>query len=141
MNQLPARIYYEIATGNILTITSEDKCLLEETTKEQDILYYPELKDKSGDEIDFIELEYGTLTTIFNSTLKAYSINLEAKTLNTIYYSQSELDEQTATLQAQQSLNDRTSTISEYMNTDTTSITDIESYILQRESNEITGGM
>lgn len=140
MNQVSAKIYYLISTGEILTVTSEMRGCVEETTKEQDILFYPQLKDKKIDEIDFIELEYGTRESTL-ANLKSYSVNVESKTFIPAYFTQEELVSQDAELQAQQLLIERTSTISDYMNADTTSITDIEDYILQREQNKITGGI
>ena len=144
MDKLCAKVYYELATGEVLLRTGEMEGAVVENTKEQDIQAYPELKGKTVDEIDFIELEYGTLLATFNNA-KSYSINLETKTLEFVYYTQEELtaqkQEQEVQLQAEQLLNERTSTISDYMSTDTTSVTDIENYILQRETNKITGGV
>ena len=57
------------------------------------------------------------------------------------YCTQEDIDAQKSEQQAQEALNSSVSTISDYMNIDTTSIADIENYILQRETNKITGGM
>jgi hypothetical protein len=103
-----------------------------------------ELKDKNIDEVDFIELEYGTVVSTF-ANIKSYSVDVKTKTFKPIYYTQEELDDikakQEAELKSQQLLNERTSTITNYLNIDSTSISDIEKYILQREKTKIIGGI
>lgn len=140
MNQIKAKVYYLIYTGEVLTITSEMQGCVEQTTKEQDMTMYLQLKDKNIDDIDFIELEYGTLSTTFNN-VKTYSINLETKTLEVIYYTQEELDVQTLEQLSRQTISDRINTISTYINLDNTSIEDLENYILQREKDKTIGGV
>jgi hypothetical protein len=90
MSQIKAKIYYEVYTGEVLFITSEMEGCVEPTTKEQDIENYIQLKDKTLDEIDFIELKYGTLVSTFKN-VKSYSINVKTKTLDFVYYTQEEL--------------------------------------------------
>lgn len=90
--QVKSKIYYEIATGNVLLVTSEMEGSVIETTKEQDIQYYSQLQGKDANEIDFIELEYGTLVTTFTNA-KSYIVNLTSKKLEVTYYTQQELDE------------------------------------------------
>ena len=89
MNKVCSKIYYEISTGNVLIITAESQGDIENTTKEQDISIYPQLKDKTIDEINYIELEYGTLISTFNN-VKSYSVNLETEKLEVTYYTQVE---------------------------------------------------
>ena len=138
MNQ--ARIYYLISTGAILVITSECQGCVEKTTKEQDMAIYEQLKDKTVDEIDFIELEYGTLASTFNN-VKSYSINLETKTLDVVYLMQEELQVTQTQEQEIQDLNSRISDISTYLTEQNNqSISDIEDYILQSEQNKILNG-
>ena len=140
MSKVKAKIYYLIATGEVLIITSECQGCVVETTKENDMGIYLQLKDKNIDEIDFIELPYGTLIGTFTN-VKSCSVNVETKTLERVYCTQEDIDAQKSEQQAQEALNSSVSTISDYMNIDTTSIADIENYILQRETNKITGGM
>ena len=140
MDKLCAKVYYEVATGEVLLRTGEMEGAVVENTKEQDIQAYPELKGKTIEEIDFIELTYGTLIGTFTN-VKSYSVNVETKALECVYYTKDDINAQKAEQQAQEALNSSASTIADYMNTDTTSIADIENYILQRETNKITGGM
>ncbi|OOM82181.1 hypothetical protein CLPUN_04410 [Clostridium puniceum] len=94
MKEVKAKVYYEIATGNILLITPEGQGGLMETTKEQDINIYPELKDKNIHDIEFIELEFGTLESIFIN-IKSYHVDVATKQLKVDYYTQEEIDEMT----------------------------------------------
>jgi len=138
VNEIKAKIYYFISTGEILTITPEGT--LRETTKEQDMEIYEQLKDKNIDEIDYIELEYGTLASIFNN-VKSYSVDVKTKTLKYEYYTQEELDTKKQKQKEQQIILDRKNTISTYVNLDTTSIEDLEKYFLLREKNKTIGGI
>lgn len=144
MNQIKAKIYYLISTGEILTITSEMEGCVEETTKEQDMKIHSQLKDKSIDEVDFIELEYGTMASTFNN-IKSYSVDVENKKLNFVYFLDAELAEQKKQYDLPNRFNEeltsKISSISEYLNQDTSSIADIEDYILQKELNNLNGGM
>lgn len=140
MNQIPSKIYYDINTGNVLTVTSEMQGSVIESTKEQDMEIYEHLKGKNIDEIDYIELEYGTFATTFNN-VKSYSINLETKTLDFIYYTQEELNFKTSEQEEKQAISDRINTISDYANLDNNSITDLESAIITYETNLIMNGV
>lgn len=140
MNEVKAKVYYEVLTGNVLTITSECQGSIEETTKEHDMKIYEQLKDKNIDEIDFIELEYGTLAATFNNA-KLYSINLETKELEVIYYTQEELSAIQQQNQEVQDLNSRVSDITQYLSSSNeTTIADIENSILEIELNKTING-
>lgn len=89
MSQLCAKVYYETSTGKVVLTTSEYNNGTE-TTKEQDMLLYPNLQNKSVDDVDYIELEYGTVQSIFTN-LKYYVVNLETKTLECTHYTSGEL--------------------------------------------------
>lgn len=141
MKEIKAKIYYEIATGNILTITSEMAGEVEENTKEQDCTIYPQLQDKDINNIDFIELEYGTFASIFTN-IKSYKINLETKALECEYYTAEELQAMQNQEQESQVLTNRVNDISDYLNQQSSdTIADFENYILQNEINKITEGM
>ncbi|MBN7573664.1 MULTISPECIES: hypothetical protein [Clostridium] len=140
MNQIQSKIYYDINTGQVLVITPEMQGSVEKTTKEQDIEMYPQLKDKSIDEIDFIELEYGTLDETFKN-IKSYSVDVENKKFNPIYLTQEELDAIQQQFQEEQELSSRASDISTYLlNVDSTTIADIENSILEIEKNKVING-
>jgi len=141
MNQVKAKVYYEVETGTILLITSEGQGWIAETTKEEDIKIYPELKDKDINNIDFIELEFGALETIFNN-FKAYHVNIEKKELIVEYYTPEELQVIKNQNQEIQILNNRVNDISEYLNQQSAqTVVDFENYILQNELNKIMEGM
>lgn len=143
MNQICAKIYYLISTGEVLAITSEMQGTVGSTTKEQDMEVYPQLKDKNPDEIDFIELEYGTLATTFTN-VKSYSVDVQNKKLNLVYYTQEEIDVQKKQyeqrVQDTQETNSRISAISNYASQNVISIDDLENAIIQLELTKIQNG-
>lgn len=126
---------------NILVITQEIEKGIP-TTKEQDIEKYKELQNFSINEIDFIELEYGTLADTFLKA-KSYSINLETKSLDIVYFTQEELDSMQQQNQESQELNSRVTDITQYLSSsDEATIAEIENSILEIELNKtINGGM
>lgn len=144
MSQIGTKVYYDVKTGDILTITSEMQGTVNETTKEEDMKIYQELKNKNIDDVDYIELEYGTLSTTFTNS-KSYKVNLETRKLDITYFTQEEIDKMKAdyesNIQNEQALNDNISTISEYLTQNSANIADIEDYILQKEQNKILGVM
>ena len=83
---------------------------------------YKELQNFSINEVDFIELQYGTVAKLFRNS-KSYKINLETKSLDVIYYTQEELNAMQQQNQEAQDLN--------------SSISNIESSILEIEENKI----
>lgn len=140
MNSVGAKIYYLKSTGEVLVRTGEIDNIATPPTVEQDLAFYPELKSKTLDEIDFIELPYGTLGSTFNNA-KSYKINLETKQLEITYYTEEELLNKKNQKEQQINLNDRINLISKYSFLDNSSISDLEKYILQREKDRIIGGV
>ena len=140
MNQICAKVYFLISTGEILMTTSEMKGSVIKTTKEQDISTYFQLSGKTSDEVDYIELEYGTLSSKFTN-IKSYSVNLETKTLDCIYYTQEELDAQAQTIANEEAISNRINIISDYASLDNNSIDVLENAIIEYETNLITGGV
>lgn len=141
MNQICSKVYYLIATGEILLVTEERQGDVIETTKEQDIQVYSSLNGKSVDDIDFIELEYGTLSSTFTSNVKSYSVDVANKKLNIVKYTQEELNDIQQQDEEDKSLNNRVSDISTYLNnSDETTILNIENSILEIEKNKIING-
>lgn len=141
MAQIKAKVYYELLTGNVLIITPECQGSVLETTKKQDIKIYPELKGKDENEVDFIELEFGTLGSIFNNE-KSYYVDIKTKKLKVDYYSNEELQDIKDKYQKSQSLNNRVYDISDYLyqqSKDT--ISAFENYIIQTELNKTMEGM
>lgn len=139
MNKIPSKCYYEKLTGNILVITSELEDIVECTNMEQDVLLYPQLQNKNTEDIDFIELEYGSVAILFNK-VKSYSINLETKSLDVVCFTQEELDI-AKDKQDEQNINSRVSDITQYLSSSSeTTIADIENSILEIEKNKIING-
>jgi hypothetical protein len=138
MNEIPAKVYYLVSTGEVLTIiiTPESSDTIKETTKEEDIKIYPQLQDKNASDVDFIELEYGTLATAVNNA-KSYSIDVTNKKLNIIYYTEDELNAIQKQNQEAQSLNNRIVDISNYLQNQTNLISTVENSIIQSETNNI----
>lgn len=139
VNQIGAKVYYEISNGNVLLITSEMQDSVEETTKEQDITLYRQLQIKNADEIDYIQLEYGVLLNTFNNA-KSYKVNLDSKQLEVVYYTEDELDAIQNQNKSTQELSARVSDISSYLNCNSATIADVEDLILEAEQNKIING-
>ncbi len=139
MLQIKAKIYYDVTDGNVLVVTSECEGDATETTKEQDLQAYEQLKNKNIDEVDFIELEYGTLATTFTNA-KSYKVNINTKQLDITYYTEDELKAMQNKLQNYQELRSRVSDIAQYLANNENSISDVEDLILQSEQNKIING-
>lgn len=136
MNQIKSKIYYIKSTGNVLVITPEYEGSLEASTKEEDMLIYPELKDLDPDDIGYIELEYGTLAQTF-ANVKSYFVDVQNKILKCIYFSQDELNILQNQIKSQNNFQHRIAIINEYIaNLDENGIIEFEDFILQREKNK-----
>ena len=130
--QVQSKVYYEVATGNILVTTCECEGHVIQRSKEEDIKVYPELQGKESDAVDYIEIEYGT-----SSKIKSYSVNLKTKALDIVYFTEEEILAMQQPIQPtvsdEQILQDRIANVSEYLESNNLSISDIEDYILQKE--------
>lgn len=143
MQQICAKVYYNIADGEVLAVTGEMQGYVRETTKAEDMQSYSQLKDKCSEDIDYITLEYGTLASAFSKT-KSYSVNIVTKALEVVYYTDEELAviEKGQQTSSNNQVNDSIATINEYLcNSDPATIADIENAILQIELNKSLGGM
>lgn len=140
MNEICAKVYYELSTGNVITITSEMTGEVEVFTKEQDFSRYPQLQNQNINDVDFVELEYGTLENTFKN-LKSYTINLKTKALECIYYTLEELNTQLQEELQTNIIQERINTISEYASVDNNSIELLENAVIEYEMNLIMGGM
>jgi hypothetical protein len=112
----------------------------EPQTKKHDMDFYPQLKAYNINDIEFIELEYGTMFKTFEN-LKSYSVNTTTKELECIYFTSEELEEMEQNAQDIHHLAERSCNISNYLDENPNSMSDIENYILQNELNKITEGM
>ncbi|MFW2501752.1 hypothetical protein [Clostridium diolis] len=144
MDKVPAKIYFLISNGEVLAVTGEMQWAPSVTTKEEDMEVYPQLQGKNIDDIDYVELEYGTLASTFIN-IKSYSVDVSTKKLNCFYYTQEELDaiklEQEVQQAGKQLIQDRINLISDYANLDTNSITELENSIIEYEQNKIMNGV
>lgn len=78
------RIYFELATGNVLVDTGERQGSVRPTTVEQDIATYSALSERNRDTFDCIELAYGQYAQDF-AECNGYRVNTETKTLEFSY--------------------------------------------------------
>lgn len=141
MNQICAKVYYLITTGEVLFSTAEIEGYVSDTTKEQYIEAYPQLQGKTTDEIDFIELPYGTLVSTFTPNVKSMSVDVTNKTLNIVNYTQDELNAMQQQAQQTQTINNRISDISNYLNLQgDSSISNVENAIIQNQMTDIENG-
>lgn len=142
MNRIKTKIYYLVSTGEVLVVTPEYKGYgVQLTEKEQDMNLYKQLSSKKLAEIDYIELEYGTLESTFNNA-KSYKVNLETKKLEVIYYTKEEAELIDRQRQEIEKNSYRVSDVSTYLlNSDDITISNIENSILEIERNKILEGM
>ncbi len=79
------KIYYELATGDVVLITEEKHGLnAVNTTKEQDFLLYSPLQVRDPDTVDFIQLEYGQYAAEIQSA-RAVHVDPETRELRFEY--------------------------------------------------------
>lgn len=84
MNKIGSRIYYDIATGNILHHKGEMMGAVAETTIEQDILTFPILTERNRNTFDIIDLPYGMYSEEFANS-NGYRVNTTTKQIEFIY--------------------------------------------------------
>ena len=59
INQIGTKIYYCLITGNVIKIIGDMQGYVKETTFDEDIEIYTELKERDKDSIGFLTFEYG----------------------------------------------------------------------------------
>jgi hypothetical protein len=84
MNKIGSKIYYDIATGNVLVDTGERQGSVIPTTIEQDISTYKSLSERNQETFDVIELEYGQYAQEFLEC-SGYRINPTTKEIEFNY--------------------------------------------------------
>jgi len=141
MNQVPSKVYYKISNGDVIIITTECQGDIETTTKEQDMKLYSVLKNVNANDVDFLTIPYGKLSSTFEN-VKSYLINVETKELELDYYNDEELEcMKNEEIQADL-LGYRISDISQYLSEQPSeSISTIENFIIQTELNKVMEGM
>ncbi|MFC3749252.1 hypothetical protein [Paenibacillus sp. GCM10012306] len=74
--QIGRRLYYELATGNIIQDTGERSGDVVETTQEQDFAAYRALAERTPETVGVLELEYGEYREDFARS-NGYRFNLK----------------------------------------------------------------
>lgn len=90
--QVKSKVYYDNLTGVVLEITPECEGGVPTFTKGQDMERLDQLKGRNANDIDFIELEFGTMSSILNMS-KSCHIDVVTKQLKVEYYTQAEIEE------------------------------------------------
>ncbi len=133
-----SKIYYLKETGKVIYTTGEFSGGVIKTTFEDDYKIIDALNQYNINEIECIEIEYGTYITTFQNA-KSYYVDLESKKLKVEYYTIEELENQS---QEAQDLYTRVSDISDYLiDQQSQSISNIENFIIQTELNKVMEGM
>lgn len=84
MKRIGRKIFYEIATGNVLIDTGERQGFVKETTVDQDVMAYKELYSRVRESFSVIELPFGAYVKDF-AECDGYRINIETKQLEFSY--------------------------------------------------------
>lgn len=90
--QVKSKVYYDNLTGVVLEITPECEGGVPTFAKGQDMERLDQLKGRNANDIDFIELEFGTMSSILNMS-KSCHIDVATKQLKVEYYTQAEIEE------------------------------------------------
>lgn len=75
MNKIGRRIYFDLATGNVIHDTGERQGSVVATTVEQDIVTFTALSERNRDTFDVIELAFGEYAEEF-ATASGYRVNV-----------------------------------------------------------------
>lgn len=80
IKQIGTKIYYCLLTGNVIKIIGDMQGYIKETTFDEDIEIYTELKERDKNSIGLLQFEYGEYPKLSqNST--GVMVNLETKEL------------------------------------------------------------
>jgi len=82
--QIGRRIYYDIATGNVIVDTGERLGNVVETTVEQDFAAYAALAERVPETVGHIQLDYGQFSQDF-AECDGYRINPETQDIEFAY--------------------------------------------------------
>ena len=80
IKQIGTKIYYCLLTGNIIKIIGDMQGYVKESTFDEDIEIYTELKERDKKNIGFIQFEYGEYPRLSKSAT-GVMVNLETKEL------------------------------------------------------------
>ncbi|KJD42342.1 hypothetical protein [Paenibacillus terrae] len=110
MSKIGPKVYYRKTTGEVIYITSQvESPWAVETTKEQDMGFYPQLKGFDPEQVDVLKLEFDKYTEDFTRA-KSYWVNPDTGKLEFAYVDtgeskpdyQAPLTEQVSDLKARQ---------------------------------------
>ena len=82
--QIGRRIYYEIATGNVILDTGERQGAVVPTTIEQDFQTYAALAQRVPDTVGVLELEFGQYAEDF-AACNGYRVDLSGETPKLVF--------------------------------------------------------
>ena len=80
MKQIGTKIYYCLVTGNIIKIIGDMQGYVKETTFDEDIEIYTELKERNKDTIGLLTFEYGEYPKL-SKNATGVMVDLETKEL------------------------------------------------------------
>ena len=80
MKQIGTKIYYCLLSGNVIKIRGDMRGCVKETTFNEDIEIYTELKERDKDTIGLLQFEYGEYP-ILSKGSTGVMVNLETKEL------------------------------------------------------------
>ena len=80
MIKIGTKIYYCLLTGNVIKIISDMQGYVRETTFDEDIEIYTELKERDKNSIGLLTFEYGEHPKLFQEAT-GVMVNLETKEL------------------------------------------------------------
>ena len=80
MKQIGTKIYYCLLTGNVIKIIGDMQGYVKETTLDEDIEIYTELKERDKKSIGLLNFEYGEYLRLSQGST-GVMVNLETKEL------------------------------------------------------------
>ena len=80
MKQIGTKIYYCLLTGNVIKIMGDMQGHVKETTFDEDVEIYTELKERDKENIGFIQFEYGEYPKL-SQNATGVMVDLETKEL------------------------------------------------------------
>ena len=80
IKQIGTKIYYCLVTGNVIKIIGDMQGYVKETTFDEDIEIYTELKERDRDSIGLLQFEYGEYPKLSKDST-GVMVNLETKEL------------------------------------------------------------
>ena len=80
MKQIGTKVYYCLVTGNVIKIIGDMQGYVKETTFDEDIELYTELKERNKDTIGLLTFEYGEYPKL-SQNATGVMVDLETKEL------------------------------------------------------------